>query len=585
MKINSKKTLLVLAAVALVGGTFTAVALTKENGFSVSAAEDENTIWKHYAAVAPDPDKKQFGSKEFWANCSEIGTHVFEKPTIGQIQDGGDFSKTAYFKELTPEDDRYVPYEYTVTFDSNGAAAIESVKVGYGKTLTAPATPTRAEDAYYKAYTFDAWYVNGKAFDFTKDTIKESVTLTAGWKYGEAKTNYVDDWKKENFTVTNFGGAGVGNTSLPLAVLTWGHANADEEKVELTKQMTDLGITNESGVWFNSRSSKDSAGVESISSVQIPAMNFVSLLDSHPVIYMPIGGYQDNQALSVNAGKTGTNVSVNRNGGAETGFGYCQRTLLAFTKDKDAKIHMHYTETTFDQPYSSWDRRTMMGDVVLADEQSNGTEGLTFQLSIGGSRLVYFGRPYAFVGEKLLVNVAAKTGFTVEGGSMVSCAETNSNTEVAPFGQWYEHTGEGERYMGMLGSNDSGPSTITFDPINFAELFAKGEGVKFVIGAWNGSDTISYVGTDGKDVNFGLNGTKPGHPKDHTRESIQNTWHNWVVSIDRSGMIVENKFEGKTYRSTLSDKQLKGEESLVFKFSQWSNQHFFLISNLDTYHI
>ena len=44
MKINSKKTLLVLAAVALVGGTFTAVALTKENGFSVSAAEDENTI-------------------------------------------------------------------------------------------------------------------------------------------------------------------------------------------------------------------------------------------------------------------------------------------------------------------------------------------------------------------------------------------------------------------------------------------------------------------------------------------------------------------------------------------------------------
>lgn len=102
MKINNKKTLLVLAAVALVGGTFTAVALTKENGFSVSAAEDENTIWKHYAAVAPDPDKKQFGSKEFWANCSEIGTHVFEKPTIGKIQEGDDFSKTAYFKELTP---------------------------------------------------------------------------------------------------------------------------------------------------------------------------------------------------------------------------------------------------------------------------------------------------------------------------------------------------------------------------------------------------------------------------------------------------------------------------------------------------
>ena len=77
-------------------------------------------------------------------------------------------SAVAYFKELTPEDDRYVPYEYTVTFDSNGAEAIAPVTVGYRKTLTAPVTPTRAEDAYYKAYTFDAWYLNGKAFDFTK---------------------------------------------------------------------------------------------------------------------------------------------------------------------------------------------------------------------------------------------------------------------------------------------------------------------------------------------------------------------------------------------------------------------------------
>ena len=139
--------------------------------------------------------------------------------------------------------------------------------------------------------------------------------------------------------------------------------------------------------------------------------------------------------------------------------------------------------------------------------------------------------------------------------------------------------------MGMLGSNKSGPSTITFDPINFTEHFAKGEGVKFVIGAWNGSDTISYVGTDGKDVNFGSNGVKHDDPVTHTRLSIENTWRNWAVSIDRSGMVVENKFEGKTYRSTLSDKQLKGEESLVFKFSKWSNQHFFLISNIDTYHI
>ena len=580
MKINSKKTLLVLAAVALVGGTFTAVALTKENGFSVSAAEDENTIWKHYAAVAPDPDKKQFGSKEFWANCSEIGTHVFEAPTIGKIQDGGDFSKTAYFKELTPEDDRYVPYEYTVTFDSNGAAAIDPVTVGYGKTLTAPVTPTRAEDAYYKAYTFDAWYVNGKAFDVAKDTIKENITLTAGWKYGEAKIAYVNDWNKADFAKTGSADTSFGGIGVPLAVLTWGHANAAEEKVELTKQMADLGITDETGMWLNSRG-KDST-------LQIPAMNFVSLLDSHPVIYMPVGDYNNNQHLLVNAGKTGTLADVTRNGGSEQGFEYCQRTLLAFTKDGSGKVHMHFTERTFNEPYKEYERRDLMqGDVILADEQANGTEGLIFNINQGGSRLFFIGRPYAFAGEKPLVNIAAKTGFTVEGGNMVSRDETNSadGRKVAPYGQWYELTGEGERYMGMLGSNQSGPSTITFDPINFTEHFAKGEGVKFVIGAWNGSDTISYVGTDGKDVNFGSNGVKPDDPVTHTRLSIENTWRNWAVSIDRSGMVVENKFEGKTYRSTLSDKQLKGEESLVFKFSKRSNQHFFLISNIDTYHI
>ena len=80
--------------------------------------------------------------------------------------------------------------------------AIDPVTVGYGKTLTAPVTPTRAEDAYYKAYTFDAWYVNGKAFDFAEDTIKESVTLTAGWKYGDKKFDEVT-LTKDSVTFNN----------------------------------------------------------------------------------------------------------------------------------------------------------------------------------------------------------------------------------------------------------------------------------------------------------------------------------------------------------------------------------------------
>ena len=68
---------------------------------------DNNTVWKHYAAI--EASENTYGSKEFWASCSEIGHHVFNEPTSGAIIEGGDFSLTPYFSLLTLKDDRFVP--------------------------------------------------------------------------------------------------------------------------------------------------------------------------------------------------------------------------------------------------------------------------------------------------------------------------------------------------------------------------------------------------------------------------------------------------------------------------------------------
>jgi len=69
----------------------------------------------------------------------------------------------------------YMINVYTVTFDSAGGTAIESVSVEHGSLVSEPEEPVRAE------HTFFGWLFNGVAFVFEETPITGSITLTASW--------------------------------------------------------------------------------------------------------------------------------------------------------------------------------------------------------------------------------------------------------------------------------------------------------------------------------------------------------------------------------------------------------------------
>ena len=81
---------------------------------------------------------------------------------------------------------------YTVTFNSDGGSAVESVRVKKNKTVTKPATPTK------KGYKFVSWQVDGTDFDFTAP-ITTDLKLTAKW---EAEKEESTDKKTTKKTTT-----------------------------------------------------------------------------------------------------------------------------------------------------------------------------------------------------------------------------------------------------------------------------------------------------------------------------------------------------------------------------------------------
>lgn len=67
----------------------------------------------------------------------------------------------------------------TVTFDSNGGSAVESVEVSQGGYVKAPAAPVRA------GYHFAGWYLDGAPYDF-KTPVMNDITLVAQWREYDA---------------------------------------------------------------------------------------------------------------------------------------------------------------------------------------------------------------------------------------------------------------------------------------------------------------------------------------------------------------------------------------------------------------
>ena len=63
---------------------------------------------------------------------------------------------------------------FTVTFDSAGGSEVAPQVVATGQTATEPADPTKGTD------TFDGWFLNGTAYDFSTP-VTGNITLVAQW--------------------------------------------------------------------------------------------------------------------------------------------------------------------------------------------------------------------------------------------------------------------------------------------------------------------------------------------------------------------------------------------------------------------
>lgn len=464
----------------------------------------------------------------------------------------------------------------TVTFDSNGGTAIEAKTIDQG-TLAEAVTPTRAGDTYYDTYTFGGWYLNGKKFDFST-VVESDITLVAKWNYGTAKSTISDVWAKENFTFEN--GATLETIETGFSKFCWDGKNQRVDTELRAKYIAEFGKTNDDGWMVHFNNNKTNLGT-----ISFPKTNFHELLANGKVARTEIGGYNTQNNMYIKAG--GTDTMVNKNDNIQV-ISNLAKTSLTFYEDSEGKVHINYVDTSLEKPVSD---STRYGEIVLTDDEANGTSSIQLHSAQdGANRRYWLGKLRITNGERTFKDFSNKTGFSVEGGTIQSYADTLTS-DKAPFTQWKAATQPVNQAVGIYGTNASGATTLTLDAINLNELLTNDEGIRFTLGAWNGGETMSFM--DGENtIQMGTSDAMPQTVKDHltdatrlTKEGIEKTWRNWVVTIDKVGMHVHNVFENKDYDFALTEGQLNGTESLVFKLGKASNKHFFMLTNMMTYHI
>lgn len=464
----------------------------------------------------------------------------------------------------------------TVTFDSNGGTAIEAKTIDQG-TLVEEATPTRAGDTYYDTYTFGGWYLNGKKFDFST-VVESDITLVAKWNYGTAKYTNSEVWVKENFTFEN--GAALGTIEAYFDNICWNRDGATGVNTKLKAQyIAEFGKTNDDGWMLNFNNSAPKFGT-----ISLPKTNFHTLLANGKVARTEIGGFNIWNNVYLKAG--GKDTRINANEGVD-GVANLSKTALTFYEDSEGKIRINYVDTSLEKPASDSNR---YGEIVLTDDEANGVSSLQLHSTQdGASRRYWLGKLRITNGERTFKDFSNKTGFTVEGGEIRTQEET-VKLGGAPYGQWKAATQPVNQAVGIFGTNTSGATTLTLDAINLNELLANDEGIRFTLGAWNGGEFVSFM--DGENtVQMGTSDAMPTNDKGNTdaiqltKEGIEKTWRNWVVTIDKVGMHVHNVFENTDYDFALTEGQLNGTESLVFKLGKRSDNHFYMLTNMMTYHI
>ena len=195
--------------------------------FNAEVTEDI-TLKAHWEAITYTIDFKRNSSDASGDTPNQTFQYDEEKPlnNNGFVRNDYDFvewntkedgtgvayANGATVKNLTSVDDAIVRLyaqwkkkTYTVTFNSNGGSEVSSQAVEKGGKATKPADPTR------EGYSFVAWQLNGKNYDFSKK-VTGNIELVAKWapvsqKIIDITVNYSSvqgsDEKDRSYSLTN----------------------------------------------------------------------------------------------------------------------------------------------------------------------------------------------------------------------------------------------------------------------------------------------------------------------------------------------------------------------------------------------
>ncbi len=151
--------------------------------------------------------------------------YIFE----GWYLDSACTIKWDYSKDVVRNDmvlyAKWIPEIYTVSFNTSGGTAIDSVEAEYNMTISNPGSPTKS------GYTFSGWYTNtsySNAWNFSNDTVTSNTVLYAKWVKVEEDQTVEEqptvvqpaepvNTEKENYTVTFHTNGG---TAIEDAVVT-----------------------------------------------------------------------------------------------------------------------------------------------------------------------------------------------------------------------------------------------------------------------------------------------------------------------------------------------------------------------------
>ena len=454
-----------------------------------------------------------------------------------------------------------------LTFDSNGGSAVASQEVPYETLASEPASPTRAGDEYFDSYTFDGWYGSTGKFDFKKP-VMDDMKLVAKWKSKGQKYDEVKliSGSSTNITSGDSNKINVYGVDFTFSQIAWSGDHTDEEKkADLMSKFGGVARDND-GVFVSPHQTGD-VTLET-QNIVLPKIDFKTMLGGGKVMTMELGGYQNGASISING-----EILFKNSGSGSMDYLNCAKAYF-YREGEAVKLRAVAKKNPGTKDIYSCQEVSY----TLSEEESNGTAGITIGLGTNKyGRHYWIGNPRIAKGEYNVLDFSAKQNVTVENGILKTRTERDAESG-APFTQWKETAALSFDGIGAIG-NGSKPLVANYGKMNFNALFAEGKGVRFTLGAWNGSERLTYEGHD-----FGVSGEKPDNPTAHTENSIIDTWKNFQIEITRLGMRVYNHYEDIEYLVPLSEEVLSGAKGLTFNLGTTSNNHFFYLSNVKAFH-